>query len=143
MRWLRSFCVAAGILLAASTAWSETAAPHFNGHDWRSAGLALKQLYVAGFLSGVVLGQDRVARRLLLSNGGPDFHPECQPVVVKAINAMEAQLERLDPAQLVAALDTFYEREENRPLPLRWAVVKVLQEVQDPATATGTPPRAP
>jgi len=143
MRGLRSFWLVTCFLLAGTAAWPANTATPFDGHGWREASVARKQLYIEAFLSGVVLGQDRVARHLLLSKDGPDFHPECHPVVVKAINAMETQLERLDPAQLITALDAFYESEANLQLPLRWAIVAVLQQVQDAFPEVRTPPRAP
>lgn len=130
MRCLRSIWLTTCILLVGNAAGLWAAAPNFDGRDWRQADAQFKQLYVQGFLSGVVAGQDRLTRQFLMPQSGPDFRPECHPAVVKAANALESQLARMDPARFIAALDAFYEREENRKQPLKWTVLLLMQQIQ-------------
>jgi hypothetical protein len=99
-------------------------------------------------MSGVVQGQDRVARRLLVASTDGGFRPECHKAVSKNVNRLEADLARMNQGQLIEALDAFYAEKSNRRVELKWAVQVVMQKLQGPAEGQGreagpVPPRSP
>ncbi|MBL0713466.1 MAG: hypothetical protein JJV98_07165 [Desulfosarcina sp.] len=102
----------------------------FDGNFWRQSNQETRQLFVYGFMSGVVQGQDRVASRLLMKAAGGDFRPECHKAVSKNANVLESELALLDRAQFMAAMDAFYGLKKNRPLELKWAVLVVMQQLK-------------
>jgi hypothetical protein len=110
----------------------------FDGHFWRQSDPSTRELFVYSFLSGVVQGQDRVARRLLMTSSGGGFRPECHEAVSKSIDRLETGLGKLNRAEFMNALDVFYEIRSNRAVQLKWAVqVIVLQMEGAPAAANG------
>lgn len=115
-------------LLAAPPAFG--AADRFDGHFWRQSDQRTRQLVIYSFMSGVVQGQDRVARRLLMKSGGEGFRPECHKAVSKNVNRLETELTQLDRSQFMHALDAFYELKKNRPLELKWAIMVVMQQLK-------------
>ena len=118
------FCLLAGY----QTAHAE--APRFDGQFWRQSDLRTRQLFVYGFISGVVQGQDRVARQLLLKARGGEFRPECHKAVSKNANRLETEMSQMDRGLFIGALDAFYAVPSNRPLELKWAVLVVMQELK-------------
>lgn len=102
----------------------------FDGHFWRQSAPQTRQLFIYSFVSGIVQGQDRVARQLLMKAGGEGFRPECHESVSLNINRLETELAQLDRNLFIATLDAFYEIKRNRPLELKWALLVVLQQLQ-------------
>jgi hypothetical protein len=106
------------------------AATRFDGHFWRQSDPSTRQLFVYSFLNGIVQGQDRVARKLLMTSGGGSFRPECHEAVSKNINRLETGLGKLNRGQFMNALDAFYEVRSNRAVELKWAVLVILQQLE-------------
>ena len=106
----------------------------FDGHFWETCPPQVKQFYVQGVLSGILLGQDRVVRYGLPDNGTSKLSPACHRAIVGVVNALERQIGRWDHNRLVGALDAFYRKPENRSLGLQWAVMVVMLEMH------GAPP---
>lgn len=100
----------------------------FDGAFWRACSHDVKRFYIQGALSGVMLGQDRVIRRGQPGPSAAPLPPECRRPLVRLVNALEREIERRDPEQLIEALDTFYDVPANRPLGVRWALIAVFGE---------------
>ncbi len=107
----------------------------FNGHFWQRSDASTRRLFVYSFMSGVIVGQDRVARRLLMPSGQGEFRPECHKAVSKNANRLEAELSRLDRRRFILALDAFYDQPANQPLELKWAVIMVMQQLKGTSPA--------
>jgi hypothetical protein len=106
----------------------------FDGHLWRESDLQTRQLFIYSFVSGIVQGQDRVARQLLVT-GGEGFRPECHKAVSQNINRLETEMGQFDRNLFINALDAFYERKKNRPLELKWALLVVMQQLKGTSPA--------
>ncbi len=102
----------------------------FDGEFWRQSDATTRRLFVYGFVSGVVQGQDRVARHLLLKARAGTFRPECHQAVSKNANRLEAEMTRIDRQLFMRAVDAFYAVPSNRPLELKWAVLVVMQQLK-------------
>ncbi len=102
----------------------------FDGQFWRQSDATTRRLFVYGFISGIVQGQDRVARQLLLQAGDGEFRPECHRAVSKNANRLETEMTRMDRRQFIRALDAFYAVPANLPLELKWAVLVVMQQLK-------------
>jgi hypothetical protein len=120
-----SILIIATIALATGSCPAE---PPFDGTFWQASSPEVKQFYLQGVISGILLGQDRVVRRGLPGVDPAPLAPECQAAVVRMVNALEREVARWDAARLAAALDSFYEEPANRPLGVRWALMAVLLE---------------
>jgi hypothetical protein len=105
----------------------------FDGHFWRQSDPSTRQLFVYSFLSGVVQGQDRVARRLMMTSSGGSFRPECHKAVSKSIDRLETGLGKLNRVQFMNALDAFYEVRSNRAVELKWAVQVIVLQMEGAA----------
>lgn len=116
-------------VLALSIPGARAAETVYDGTFWRSSSPEIKHFFVQGFLSGVLLGQDRVLRQGLPGEAASSLAPECHRALTRIVNALERQIERWDPNRLVAALDTFYEDPDRRPLGVRWALMTVILEM--------------
>ena len=101
----------------------------FDGHFWRASDVQTRQLFIYSFVSGIVQGQDRVARQLLAKDGG-GFRPECHKAVSRNINQLETELAQLDRNLFISTLDAFYAVKRNRPLELKWALLVVMQQLK-------------
>ena len=117
-------------LLGLLAGWPLNAADiRFDGHFWRASDFQTRQFFVYSFVSGIVQGQDRVARQLLTKDGG-GFRPECHQAVSRNINQLEAELSQLDRTRFISTLDAFYAVKRNRPLELKWALLVVMQQLK-------------
>jgi hypothetical protein len=101
----------------------------FDGHFWRASDLPTRQLFIYSFMSGVVQGQDRVARQLLMKDG-EGFRPECHQAVSQNINHLENELTQLNRDLFIRSLDAFYAEQQNRVLELKWALLVVFQQLK-------------
>lgn len=124
----RSILIIAAIVLIPGWCPAE---PSFDGAFWQASSPEVKQFYLQGVISGILLGQDRVVRRGLPGVGPAPLAPECQAAVVRMVNALEREVGRWDAARLAAALDSFYQEPAHRPLGVRWALMTVLLEKGD------------
>ncbi len=115
-------------LLAANPVFGDDT--RFDGHFWRNSDARTRQLFVYSFMNGVIQGQDRVARRLMLHSREGEFRPECHKAVSKNANRLEAELTKLDRRGFIDALDAFYDLPPNRELDLKWAVLVVMQQLK-------------
>lgn len=106
----------------------------FDGHFWRASDFQTRQLFVYSFVSGIVQGQDRVARQLLAKDGG-GFRPECHKAVSRNINQLETELAQLERNLFISTLDAFYAVKRNRPLELKWALLVVMQQLKGTSPA--------
>lgn len=102
----------------------------FDGHFWRQSDPQTRQLFIYSFMNGIVQGQDRVVRRLLMKSGRGDFRPECHKAVSQNANRLETELAQLDRNQFMRTVDAFYDVPKNRPLELKWAVLAVMQQLK-------------
>ncbi len=107
----------------------------FDGHFWRNSDARTRQLFVYSFMNGIIQGQDRVARRLVLQSSEGAFRPECHRAVSKNANRLEAELGKLDRRGFIDALDAFYALPANRELDLKWAVLVVMQQLKGTSPA--------
>ena len=123
-------------LLTGGPVWG--ADTRFDGHFWRASNPQTRQLLIYSFVSGIVQGQDRVAQQLLAKEGA-GFRPECHQAVSQNINRLETELVRLDRTQFINNLDTFYDVKQNQKLELKWALLKVMQQMR--STALSNPDR--
>ena len=126
---LRAIAVVCLLCLLAGPPLSRAEA-RFDGHFWCQTDDQTRSLFVYSFMSGVIQGQDRVARRLLMPAGQGEFRPECHKAVSKNANRLEAELTRLDRRQFISALHAFYDVPSNRSLELKWAVLVVMQQLK-------------
>jgi hypothetical protein len=111
----------------------------FDGHFWRQSDPSTRQFFVYSFMSGIVQGQDRVARRLLASSSGRGFRPECHRAVSHNVNRLEAGLARIEQQRFVEALDLFYAEKANRSVALKWAAQVVIQQLDAQSGAEREP----
>ncbi len=116
-----------GLLAALPVIGDDT---RFDGHFWRNSDAQTRQLFVYSFMSGVIQGQDRVARRLMIQSSKGEFRPECHRAVSKNANRLEAEMTKLDRGRFIDALDAFYDRPANREIDLKWAVLIVMQQLK-------------
>jgi hypothetical protein len=121
LAWVAATFLSATFLPAAET-------PH-DGAFWQASSSEAKQFYVNGVISGILFGQDRVVRRSLPGESQAPFAPECHRAAVGMVNSLEREIGQWDPAQVVAALDRFYEDPANRRIRVRWALMAVLLEM--------------
>lgn len=102
----------------------------YDGNYWQQCSPEVKHLFVDGVMSGVLVGQDRVAGHALLNKGSSTVTPECQKAVISVVNSLERQIEQWDRNRFVEALDDFYEESDNRGLTVKWGVLVVLLEMR-------------
>ena len=121
-----------GLLTAGPVCGDDT---RFDGHFWRQSDARTRQLFVYSFMSGVIQGQDRVARRLMMQSSEGAFRPECHRAVSKNANRLEAEMTKLDRHLFIDALDAFYDLPPNRELDLKWAVLVVMQQLKGTSPA--------
>ena len=121
-----------GLLAGNLPAYAED--KRFDGQFWRQSDATTRRLFVYGFMRGVVQGQDRVARQLLLKARTGEFRPECHQAVSRNANRLETEMTQMDRHLFIGALDAFYAIPSNRALELKWAVLVVMQQLKGTAT---------
>ncbi len=135
MRIIQAFTLALLLCLLVGHSPAVAEGTRFDGEFWRQSDAETRRLFVYGFVSGVVQGQDRVARQLVLKTDAGEFRPECHAAVSKNANRLETEMTRMDRRLFMRALDAFYAAPSNRALELKWAVLVVMQQLQGTSKA--------